>query len=491
LARRRPWALPAALAVASGLSLATSIWLIASERSAAAFFMSPPRAFEFLIGSLVAIDGLPVLNNRPLQLTLRGVAVVLILFAVFGYQQGPDFPGVRALLPCGGAALFIWCGTGIPNRVRHPLSFLAILRSCGQISYSLYLWHWPIYTLARFAKAGLVLDLLDKTILFALTVAISYLSWRYVEQPFRTRALVPARGRLFGMAAAATLVLVAGSVIGNVVLSRALSDADREAARLDAYNSYDYQTIYRAGSCFGLGTGVVNGSCLALAPGKTNLLLWGDSFAAQYYHGLREGTDPEKLDVLQATMPACMPTLDAEAQANGACRGLAAQMQRFFAGQRPDLVVMTADWLEYARPPRFAGMIADIRKTLAELGGAGIPVVLLGPAVQFRSRLPSILVRMRLRGIEGLSDNIVLPEIFGLDAMMKGALPSGDGFAYVSVLDAVCPKQTCPLMVRGVPLSWDHAHLTSEGSAYVMTRLIPMLPVLKSQQVKAASSRPE
>jgi hypothetical protein len=98
---------------------------------------------------------------------------------------------------------------------------------------------------------------------------------------------------------------------------------------------------------------------------------------------------------------------------------------------------------------------------------------------------------MRLRGIEGLSDKIVLPEIFDLDAMMKAALPSGDGFAYVSVLDAVCPKRLCPLVIDGVPLSWDHAHLTRQGSAYVMARLIPLLAVPKPRQARAVSSRPE
>jgi peptidoglycan/LPS O-acetylase OafA/YrhL len=124
-------------------SLSPSIWLIATGRSDNAFFMSPPRVWEFLIGSVIAIEGFPVLNNRMLQHSIRGVAVVLILIPVFTYNQYQNFPGYRALLPCTRAAVFIWCGTGIPNRVRHQLSFLSILRFCGQISYSPYLWHWP------------------------------------------------------------------------------------------------------------------------------------------------------------------------------------------------------------------------------------------------------------------------------------------------------------------------------------------------------------
>ena len=124
-------ALPIALATIGGASLGLSIWLVASGRPENAFFMSPPRAWEFLIGSAIAIEGFPQLRNRLLQHIVRGIAVVLILIPVFSYQQGPDFPGYRALLPCVGAALFIWCGSGIPNQVRHPLSFPSLLRFCG------------------------------------------------------------------------------------------------------------------------------------------------------------------------------------------------------------------------------------------------------------------------------------------------------------------------------------------------------------------------
>src|SRR5260370_15120461 len=76
---------------------------------------------------------------------------------------------------------------------------------------------------------------------------------------------------------------------------------------------------------------------------------------------------------------------------------LATQMDAFFRDRKPDLVILSADWLEYARPPRFDGMIADIKQTISQLNATGIPVVLLGPAVQFRNRLPSVLMRAHLR----------------------------------------------------------------------------------------------
>jgi ribosomal protein RSM22 (predicted rRNA methylase) len=70
----------------------------------------------------------------------------------------------------------------------------------------------------------------------------------------------------------------------------------------------------------------------------------------------------------------------------------------------------------------------------------------------------------------------VLPDIFALDARMRTALPSRDGFSYVSVVNAICPARQCPLTIdEGIPLAWDHAHLTAEGSEYVVGRLATML----------------
>jgi hypothetical protein len=213
-------------------------------------------------------------------------------------------------------------------------------------------------------------------------------------------------------------------------------------------------------------------------------MLWGDSFAAHYVHGLSRNAAAEDVNILQATQPACIPTLSAATQGLASCRAFAAQMQDYFRDHRPDLVVMSGDWLEYARPPRFDGMIADLRLTLARLKASRLRVVLLGPAVQFKSRLPAMLLRAQLRGAAVRADDFVLPDIFALDRMMRAALPDQEGFSYVSVLDAVCPERQCPVTVDGgVPLSADHAHLTPEGSVYVTARLLPKLAVKPSNVV--------
>ncbi len=528
--RGRRFALPAALGVLSLVSFAFSIWLMKSGRSASAFFMSPPRAWEFLIGGLVSVEGFPVLRVRWARQVARAVALVVIAVPIFGLREGPGFPGFDALTPCIGAAMFIWSGIGepsVPRRAFAPLvptfrssyyasaphftnfgkpwalanllilvplghlkflsrmcrllcrnfkwAALEIVRFFGTISYSLYLWHWPLFTFARFSKNSLVLDTTDKLVLFAVTVAISYLSWRVVEQPFRDRTLAPTRRAAFAIAALSSVCLLAAGALG-AALSRSPSDADRAALRLEAYNDYDYRLLYRFGTCFSPTGGVFGDSCLALAADRKNWLLWGDSLAAHYYPGLRQAAGFDAVNLLQATQAACMPTLNATAQGNAACGAFAGQMQAFFREHKPDLVIMSADWLEYARPPRFDGMIADLRQTISRLNELGIAVTLLGPAVQFRARLPSMLARAHLRQIEAHPDDFVLGGIFSLDQMMRAALPAHEKFSYISITDAVCPLRQCPLALDGgVPLAWDHAHLTAEGSSYVMERVAPML----------------
>jgi len=472
--------LPAALGALGVASFVLSIWLMGSDRSANAFFMSPPRAWEFLIGGLVAVPGFPVLRHALALGIARGVALVLLAIPIFSLRQGPGFPGFNALAPCIGAALFIWSGIGVPAQTRGWYSPFKVAKFFGQISYSLYLWHWPLFTFARFSKNSLVLETGDKIGLFALTLGMSYLSWRFVEQPFRRKSLAPTRRDAFRIAAVASVLLLAGSAVG-IVLSRTPSDADRVALQLEAYNSYDHPAQYRQGSCFAPAGGRFDDACLGFAPGKANVLLWGDSFAAHYFHGLAGIADPQTINILQATQPACMPTFNAAAQGVASCRNFAAQMDAFFAQHKPDRVILSADWLEYARPPRFDGMIADLRQTIAKLKDLGVPVVLLGPAVQFRARLPSMLMRAHLRQVDARSDDFVRPDIFALDQNMQAALPADDKFSYVSVLAAVCPERQCPLTVDGgVPLSFDHAHLTAEGSSYVMDRLAPMLGINSS-----------
>ena len=180
-----------ALAIAS---FVLSVWLMRNGGSANAFFMSPPRAWEFLLGGLVATPGLPVLRNALAQRIGAGSRA--------GADRDPGiFAAARAGISRHQRALAVYRrGTlhlerhrGSHAKAKPLLRRSQTVRFFGRISYSLYLWHWPLFTFARFSKNNLVLNSFDRLALFALTVAVSYLSWRFVEQPFRLKSLAPMR----------------------------------------------------------------------------------------------------------------------------------------------------------------------------------------------------------------------------------------------------------------------------------------------------------
>lgn len=491
LARGRRAALPALLAGLMVASFALSVWLMRHEGSSSAFFMSPPRAWEFLVGAIIAVEGFPVLRNELAQRITRGVALVLLAIPILALRQGPGFPGINALAPCLGAALFIWSGIAVPARKRGLYSPLHLVRFFGQISYSLYLWHWPLFTFARFTKSSLVLDGFDKIVLFALTVALSYLTWRFVEKPVRDRMFAPTPRAAFAAALVASVVLIAGSVSG-AMLGRSSGDGDRVVQQFETYSPYRFETVYRSGHCFNPANGTFGDDCLKLDPGKVNVLLWGDSLAAHYFYGLSKTADPRSINILQATQAACMPTFNAAAQFLASCRSAASQMDNFLRDHSPDLVILSGDWLEYGRPPRFEGMIADLRGTIETLNVAGIRVVVLGPPIQFKGRLPPMLLRLYLRGIGVRADDLLLPDVFALDSKMKAALPASDKFAYVSVLEGTCPARQCPVTLDGgVPLAWDHSHLTAEGSLLVVERLMPKLGLEEALKRRGVLTVPE
>lgn len=463
-----------ALAGLTIVSLGASVWLMSTDRSAAAFYMSPARAWEFLLGALVAVPVLPPLPNRATRALVRGGAIILFAVALFGLRKESPYPGLNALLPCCGAALFIWSGIGVETPGRHRYSPLQVLTFFGKISYSLYLWHWPLFTFARFSKVSLTLDGFDKTLLFAAAVAISSLSWRFIEQPFRQSAVATTRGQAFRLAGASSLLLIVGSLLG-LLGSRMPLEADRVAAKLDSYGDGEYRHLYNFGTCFSSESGSLAKTCLSLVPGKTNVLLWGDSLAAHYILGLKAAADPDTTNLMQATKPACMPTLTATEHDVASCVRFTREMQQFFRDNHPNVVVIAADWLEYSRRG-FDFIIDDLKRSAMLVEASGARVVLLGPAVQFKGRLPAMLLRAHFREANVRPEDVLLPSIFDLDRKMKAALPNGEGFSYVSVLDAVCPERQCPLTIdEGIPLTVDHAHLTAEGSIYVSAKLLPEL----------------
>lgn len=207
LAFRRLWKphLLPLLFVLLVLGLALSHWASYSKPSAAFFFL-PTRGWELLVGAVVAAY---LLNFEPkvappLRQVLGATGLLMILAAVLMYDKSTPFPGGYALLPTLGAALVILFGTQgtLAFRVLCAKPMVVI----GLISYSAYLWHQPLLAFDRHADMGMPI------LMVALSLILAFLSWKYVELPFRGKSPALNLGRKGTlMASCALLVLLAAT----------------------------------------------------------------------------------------------------------------------------------------------------------------------------------------------------------------------------------------------------------------------------------------
>jgi peptidoglycan/LPS O-acetylase OafA/YrhL len=201
-------------------SFALSVWSV-KVAPLASFYLLPSRSWELLLGSVIALVPRPpdlrAKNWIFGVLAWSGVAAIVLASTV--YTSDTPFPGIAALLPVIGAALFIWAsnrhecmGSGFSARAllaTRPAVFI------GLISYSLYLWHWPLLAFATYI--GVVgLPLSTRLGLVFLSFVLAVLSWRFVETPLRHGASI-SRSRIYagGVASVAVIALLSASIMAT------------------------------------------------------------------------------------------------------------------------------------------------------------------------------------------------------------------------------------------------------------------------------------
>ncbi len=217
----RPKAVLGWLGVAAIASLAASVWMV-HRNPPAAFYLPQARAWELLLGALTAIciaQGWVkfIEGRRYLTVCLVLLAVVMIVWPLLSYGPETVFPGLTAVPPCLGTAILILTGAynkTVATRVLSvpPMVFI------GKISYSLYLWHWPVLVFAIYVAVE-PLTTLQMLGCIALSLLLAILSWRFVEAPFR-KSQGFSRRAIF-TTGSVCMVLIAG-LGGSLVVTKGL-----------------------------------------------------------------------------------------------------------------------------------------------------------------------------------------------------------------------------------------------------------------------------
>ncbi|MBB5729222.1 acyltransferase family protein [Sphingomonas prati] len=296
------------IVVAITLSLAAAEVML-SYSPKTTFYMLPMRAWELLAGALIATGDLPAVRRRASAEALSAVGLALILAPIFLYTETIRFPGLSAVPPVLGTALLIHIGQSVPSRTHRLLSLPPVL-FVGLISYSLYLWHWPIFSL-HFLATQRDATTSESIAMLALSVLLAWLSWRFIERPFRRPAAdgAPRRTTIVLVASGAALLVTAGAGLAVNAL-RGLPQRLPPAARIvDAQHS-EKPTI-QLGCLF---QGEVRGDAVTRCFDRVRrdphdkIVLWGDSFARQHIDVLSARIRAAGLVPVSFIATGCLPT---------------------------------------------------------------------------------------------------------------------------------------------------------------------------------------
>ncbi len=430
----------------------------------ATFYLPLTRAWELLLGTMLSLELFPSFRSATARNLASSAGLLMILFAIFKYDVYVPFPGAAALVPCLGAGLIIAAGQHGSSVVykllaSRPMVFI------GLISYSLYLWHWPIIV---FQKLSMIqtpgaAPRNVKLVMFLLSVMAATLSWKYIETPFRKGKLYLSGPATFRFAGASTLALVV--LAASILAYRGFpSRYSADEIRIASYGDQDTYATYRIGTCY-INTGVPfdRDHCMRLDSAKKNYLLFGDSHAAHLWYGL--STVFPEINFLEAASSGCEPTLRHKVVDTVRCNQIMNYVfNDYLPSHHVDQVLLAAHW----EPED----LDQIGATIEYLKQHGVRVVLFGPIMQYDASLPRLLAVSLKSNDQSLPLRHELLKYMVLDQRMAALAKTKWKVAYVSYFQLLCPGGVCNRYAsKDVPVQLDSAHLTKEGSVLVAQRL--------------------
>lgn len=465
--------------------------IVTPQREIAAFYLIPFRAWELLIGGVLALRIVPAFPNRVAANLASLLGVAMMLFAVFAYTHETTFPGVAAAAPTIGTALVIHAGMSdglFVNRVlaTRPMVFV------GLISYSLYLWHWPAVVYAKHFLINEPTDLETVVILGFILVA-STLSWRYVETPFRDRRRFAPRERLFAMFAGVFAIIIAANLY--IVSSGGFPGRNTDAsltAELIADPGWQHWK-----DCEEAGEEDLAELCVLGANGpEPSFLFWGDSHALALASAVNLSASRRGVSGLIAVRTACPPLLRIDRPGETSCAGFNDTILQYVADHAGlETVVIAARWALSTSGTRYknesgrqveltdvdaadgaeTGNVrlfeAGLRRTVEALEALGRQVVVVAQVPEIGFDVPSANYSARLTGRDVNAMIAPTVEEFrernAAASNVLTALAADYGVTLVEPAGLLCGETHCAVTLDDMPLYRDDNHLSLRGCIIV------------------------
>jgi len=461
------------------ISLVASVVTVHYDASTA-FYMPYTRAWELLLGTMLSLGMFPRLHSSLLRNIATLVGMALICYSIFFYTTQTPFPGLAALAPCVGSMLIIGAGEFGPSLVGSVLAWRPVV-FIGLISYSLYLWHWPVIILHSMGfsvnlndilpqrwVAGLPAFRFDMVFEIVASLVLGILSWRFVERPFRSRPLRITRRPLFVMSAAVMFALIAFS--GTVIFAGGFTGRfPAQAVKVaSVLSKHEAPTFGRLGECSitrenrseVLGTD----KCLQLEAEKKNYLLVGDSHALAISTGLQVSLPEDR--ILLVSVWNCRPLLHPGGTSE--CKQEMDYIFRnYLLSHKVQALMLQARW--------HPGDMAGLTETIDWATQHQVPVIVVGPVAEYDAPLPRLLAFSIAWNKPDLANRHLVSLSPQMDAQMQSLAANKWHVPYVSLYQAVCDGKGCVQFAddaHDIPLMDDADHLNKPGSALVAKRLI-------------------
>lgn len=454
--------------VALGLLASLALGYAMSRYSnVAAFYLLPARGWELLAGVLIAIGLIRPAHSAALNGVLATLGAGLVVLAIFVVRADQHFPIFNAAIPVAGTVLLIAFGE---QAWTGRILSLAPLRWIGRISYSTYLWHWPIIALYRI-ETGLELSAGETAALVAASIGAGAASYYLIEQPSLRRigpTITDKRVVRWGLGG---LVAVTGLIALVSASAAHWRPIDPVTARIAAYVDYpetaEYRYQFRRGPCF---RGEAEDAlpfdpalCTPLDPARRNVVVVGDSYAAQFWRAI--ALEYPAANVGQATASGCRPLLVGQGSAR--CREVVDYVLGPLLGSgQLDAVILAGRWLPEDLP--------GLAQTVSAIRARGAQSVVIGPVIEYHGEFPAILARARSRG------NLAAIGVWrddsrhAIDTQMRQIVTAARG-KYVSPIDWQCRDRQCTLTTTdGMPMQFDYGHVTLRGARHIIHQLQPL-----------------
>lgn len=385
----------------------------------------------------------------------------MIIYSITMLSEESPFPGWNALFPCLGAAAIIIAGSSGNSVVSSVLS-TAPLVFVGKISYSLYLWHWPLLSLAKY-QAARELSPMEITAVLMVVLVATIASYRYVEMPFRKKSRLSARVIFTSSSSVMALTLIVG-MAGIISQGFSFRYPNFVRQKISGEERYNYHTCFlNESQTFQEWRGT--GCFLTRGRGPT-VLLWGDSFAAHYAPGITDQAQHITADYLQYTASACPPVFDYYTAARPNCRAFNDNLPKLLSQYGISTVVMVGRWESLFKRGVSPQAVAATVKRLNDLG---VKTFVIGQSPIFNNDVQTIFAQTGGQA-DILDASAPLSFKKRINSELASALPVG---TFIDPLQTLCRPSGCNYRQDGQFLVADIGHLSAYGSRLAVASYFP------------------